>query len=378
LRPFCSPSSFRGEPRDLVAELKWRGAFRFPGFWTLQAAGWGCVTLSSVIADLPSIRDVRTLQYSGSFLIWAFAASLVLRFVCRSLVRRGLPWMALELWAFLWCMPTGATAGFLAELTGRGPFTWFGWIETSIQTAFILFAWCSLYFSIKMWQQSTEGRERLLRAEAELRDAKLNALRYQLNPHFLFNSLNAVSTLVLEGNSVAATRMLAQIGDLLRSILDGEAKLELPLSEEIAFIEQYLAIEQTRLGPRLRTDVSIAPDTLDALVPSLLLQPLVENAVRHGVAPQIEGSEVRISSALVERRLQITVWNTGPVHSRTVEQREPAAGIGLSNTVERLNALYPGEHQFLLEWPPSGGCRVSVELPFRRSETESESRSCAS
>ena len=113
-------------------------------------------------------------------------------------------------------------------------------------------------------------------------------------------------------------------------------------------------------------------------MPSLLLQPLVENAVRHGVAPQIEGSEVRISSALVERRLQITVWNTGPVHSRTVEQREPAAGIGLSNTVERLNALYPGEHQFLLEWPPSGGCRVSVELPFRTSETESESRSCAS
>ena len=378
LRSFCSPSSFRGEPRGFVAELKWRGGYGFPGFWTLQAAGWGCVTLSSVIADLPSIRDVRTLQYSGSFLLWAFVASCVLRFACRSLVRRGLSWIALELWAFFWCMPAGAIAGFLAELTGRGPFTWFGWIETSIQTAFILFGWCSLYFSIKVWQQSTEGRERLLRAEAELRDAKLSALRYQLNPHFLFNSLNAVSTLVLEGNSAAATRMLAQIGDLLRSILDGETKVELPLSQEIAFIEQYLAIEQTRLGPRLRAGVSIAPETLDALVPSLLLQPLVENAVRHGVAPQIEGGEVRISSALAEGRLQIAVWNTGPVHRPSVQEHAPPVGIGLSNTVERLNTLYPGDHQFSLEWPPSGGCRVNVELPFRTNGTDLESRSCAS
>jgi LytS/YehU family sensor histidine kinase len=120
---------------------------------------------------------------------------------------------------------------------------------------FILFMWCSLYFSIKQWQQSSMEKERLLRAESEVREARLLALRYQLNPHFLFNSLNAVSTLVLDGNAPAATRMLAQIGDLLRISLDSEVTTEVALSQELAFTEGYLAIEQTRLGERLRIDM---------------------------------------------------------------------------------------------------------------------------
>ena len=363
----------------MVAELKLRDASALPGFWTLQAAGWGCVTLSAVIADLPSIRDVHALRYSGSFLIWTFAASCLLRFACRSLARRGLSWIALELRAFCWCMPAGLVSGYLTVLTGLGhPPDWFGWIERSIQSAFILFAWCSLYLSIKMWQQSVQERERLLRAEAEIREAKLSALRYQLNPHFLFNSLNAVSTLVLEQNSPAATRMLAQIGDLLRTILDGESKLEIPLSEEIALIEQYLAIEQTRLGSRLHTDVSISSETLDALVPSMLLQPLVENAVRHGVAPYIEGGEVQVHSRLLGGHVQITVRNSGPVYSGLVPQHHPPAGIGLSNTAERLKTLYPGNHKFALEWLPFGGCQVCIELPFRENGTNWETPSCAS
>ena len=355
-----------------------RDASGFPRFWTLQAAGWGCVSLSALIADLPSIRDAHTLQYSGAFLIWTFAASCLLRFACRSLTRRGLSWVALELWAFCWCMPAGLASGYLTVLTGLGHQPdLYGWIERSIQCAFILFVWCSLYFSIKMWQQATHERERLLRAEAETRDAKLSALRYQLNPHFLFNSLNAVSTLVVEGNSPGATRMLAQIGDLLRTILDGETKLEIPLHAEIALIEQYLAIEQTRLGSRLHTEVSISSETLDALVPNMLLQPLVENAVRHGVAPFIEGGEVRVHARLQGSNVHITVRNSGPVSSRLVQQHNPAAGIGLSNTTERLKTLYPGNHRFALEWLPVGGCQVSIELPFRRNGTNGEAPPCA-
>jgi two-component system sensor histidine kinase AlgZ len=246
-----------------------------------------------------------------------------------------------------------------------------------MQIMFILVVWCSLYFSIKAWQQSTQERERLLRAEAEAREAKLSALRYQLNPHFLFNALNAVSTLVLEDESLAATRMLAQIGDLLRTILDGETKLEIPLSEEIAFVEQYLSIEKTRLGSRLRTDVSIAPDTLDALVPSMLLQPLVENAVRHGVAPTIEGGYIDVASRLQDGNLHITVRNSGPADQPLREPDVPA-GIGLRNTTERLETLYSGQHTFALEWLPLGGCQVVIELPFRRNGAKPESQPCAS
>jgi two-component system, LytTR family, sensor kinase len=351
---------------------------RFPSFWTLQAFGFGCFAVSALLADLPSLGDMQTLRSSGSYLIWTFAASCLLRYVCRSLVRRGLSWVGLELSAFAWCIPFSLCSGFFDALTARGHLPdWHSWLVTSMQIEFMLVVWCSLYFSIKMWQQSTQERERLLRAEAEAREAKLSALRYQLNPHFLFNALNAVSTLVLEGNAPAATRMLAQMGDLLRTILDGGTKLEIPLSEEISFIEQYLAIENTRLGSRLRTDVSIASETLDALVPSMLLQPLVENAVRHGVAPLIEGGEVNVASRLQDGHLHITVRNSGPPY-QPLQQADTPAGIGLRNTAERLETLYSDQHTFMLEWLPLGGCQITIELPFRKNGSNPELRSCAS
>ncbi|HUA08295.1 MAG TPA: histidine kinase [Candidatus Acidoferrales bacterium] len=361
----------------MVAELKTQDPAKFPGFWTLQAVGFGCFTISSLIANFPSLGDLQTLRTSGSYLIWTFAASCLLRFVCRSLLQRGLSWVVLELSAFAWCIPFSLCSGFLDALTAHGHLpSLYGWLVTSMQIMFILVVWCSLYFSIKMWQQSMLERERLLRAETEAREAKLSVLRYQLNPHFLFNSLNAVSTLVLEGKSLAATRMLAQIGDLLRTILDGGTKLEIPLSEEIAFIEQYLSIENTRLGSRLRTKVSIAPETLDALVPSMLLQPLVENAVRHGVAPLTEGGDVYVASRIQDGNLHITIRNSGPSYQRP--RAGAPAGIGLRNTAERLETLYSGRHTFALEWLPLGGCEVVIELPFRSNEPKPESRSCAS
>jgi two-component system, LytTR family, sensor kinase len=362
----------------LVAELKTQDAARFPGFWTLQAVGFGGFTLSALIADLPSLGDVQILRSSGAFALWTFAASCLLRFACRYLIRRDLSWVTLELSAFAWCIPLGLGVGFLTRLTATGHLpALYEWLEKSVQVTFILFVWCSLYFSIKTWQQSTRARERLLRAEAEAREAKLSALRYQLNPHFLFNSLNAVSTLVLEGSSQAATRMLAQIGDLLRTILDGETELEIPLSVEMAFIEKYLSIEKTRLGSRLRTDVSLAPETLDALIPSMLLQPLVENAVLHGVAPFIEGGAIEVRSRLQGDRLQIAIRNTGP-HDQPLPRPTSSAGIGLRNTSERLETLFPHEHRFSLEWLPMGGCLAIVELPFRSSGSIQESRPCAS
>jgi len=362
----------------LVATLKMHESAKFPRFWTLQAFGFGCFGISSLIANFTTLGNMQTLRNSGSYLLWTFAASCLLRFVCGWLLRRELSWVALELSAFALCIPFSLCGGFLDALTAHGqPPSVYAWLVISMQIMFILVVWCSLYFSIKMWQQSTQERERLLRAEAEAREAKLSALRYQLNPHFLFNALNAVSTLVLEGDSLAATRMLAQIGDLLRTILDGGTKLEIPLSEEIAFIEQYLSIENTRLGSRLRTEVSIASDTLDALVPSMLLQPLVENAVRHGVAPLVEGGNVFVASRIQDGHLHITVRNSGPPY-QPLQVVDVSAGIGLRNTAERLKTLYPDEHSFALEWLPLGGCQVVIDLPFRSNGPTPETQSCAS
>jgi two-component system LytT family sensor kinase len=349
----------------------------FPTFWTVQIGAWACFYLWGSISLVPFLRQPGALRGNTVFFVTLFAASSLLRPVCRSLMRHAFPWLALEIRAFAWSLLVGVSAAYVMELatSPHGPFNWIDWLGTSVRSTFILFVWCSLYFSIKLWQQSMRERERLLRAEAEVRDVRLSALRYQLNPHFLFNSLNAVSTLVLEGNPPAATRMLAQIGEFLRTILDNEAVPETPLSKEIAFAEQYLAIEQTRLGPRLRVDMAISPETLDALVPSMLLQPLIENAVRHGIAPLVGGGTIRIESKLQGAQLQIRVQNSGPASSGLVAPSQAANGIGIHNTEERLKTLYAANHKFVLQWPEPGGCEVTVELPFRKS-AQQEVSSC--
>jgi two-component system LytT family sensor kinase len=352
-------------------ELK-RDELGFPAFWPLQIIGWSGYYLVTMASLLPYLQKPGVVWANSALIISMFIVSCLLRPVCRSLLSRGLPWISLELRGFGWSLLAGAIAAVVWPLTAKshwGP-NWAEWLEQSGNAAITLFLWVSLYFSVKQWQQSAREKTRLLRVETEARDARLSALRYQLNPHFLFNSLNAVSTLVLDGHASAATRMLAQIGELLRTILDNEAVTETTLSQEIAFTEQYLAIEQTRLGGRLRLEVSIEPETLNALVPSMLLQPLVENAVRHGVAPLINGGSIRIRSHLHESQLQITVKNSGAPHHSQPRPGAHANGIGLSNTMERLKTLYGAEHSFVLHWPEAGGCEVTVQLPFRKSRPQ--------
>jgi LytS/YehU family sensor histidine kinase len=168
--------------------------------------------------------------------------------------------------------------------------------------------------------------------------------------------------------------MLAQIGELLRTSLDNEVIPEVTLSQEMAFTERYLAIEQTRLGARLRVDLAISSDTVDALVPSMLLQPLVENAVRHGVVPIVEGGRIAIESGISQGRIRIVIRNSGP--RRSEKQKEVGNGIGLNNTMERLRTLYGMNHTFLLEWPEAGGCQVTMELPFHKAALTQEGLPC--
>jgi len=347
----------------------------FPSFWQLQAVGWAGLYGLVLAASIPLLPTAEALKDSTLAMVFMFLASWLLRPVCRSLVRRPMSWLALEVRAFGWSFLVGVTTCFLFYELVIWKFHKFrldAWAADSLDFVVCLFLWCSLYFSIKQWQQSAQERERLLRAETEAREARLNALRCQLNPHFLFNSLNAVSTLVLDGNAPSATRMLAQIGDLLRSTLEHQTLSEIPLSQEIALTELYLAIEQTRLGDRLRVDLTIPPETLDAMVPSMLLQPLVENAVRHGVAGLVEGGWVSISAELAGGRLRIVIRN-----SARMAAGERLNGIGLHNTHERLETLYGADQRLSLQWPQADVCEVKVELPFRRAVETEEAFACA-
>jgi two-component system, LytTR family, sensor kinase len=347
-------------------------------FWQIQIIGWGCFYLFHLLESIHAFLTKRvSFDEETVPVFFMFLGSFVLRPFCRWLLRQSRSWIAFELKAAAAAMvtsiPVACAAGLILQNVNHVP--WHALVTVWAWSFFMLFMWCSLYFSIKQWQQSSMEKERLLRAESELREARLLALRYQLNPHFLFNSLNAVSTLVLDGNAPAATRMLAQIGDLLRTTLDSEVTAEVTLSQELAFTEGYLAIEQTRLGERLKIDMAVPWETRDALVPNMLLQPLVENAVRYGVAPWIEGGWIAIKSALDADRLRIVIGNSG--RRGEGEQKKDGNGIGLGNTAERLKTLYGANFEFSLGWPEAGGCEVVLELPLRRTRNLQEASSCA-
>src|SRR5580692_981326 len=359
--------------------MKREKVLNLQSFWQIQFIGWGCFYLFDLLESIHFVLTKRvSIDEEFVPISFMFLGSFALRPICRRLLRQTQSWMAFELKAAAAAMGMAIPAGSAACLVLRLSYPimpWHAVVATVMWSFFILFMWCSLYFSIKQWQQSREERERLLRAESEVREARLLALRYQLNPHFLFNSLNAVSTLVLDGNALAATRMLAQIGDLLRTSLDSEVTAEVTLSQELAFTEGYLAIEQTRLGERLRIDIAVPLETRDALVPNMLLQPLVENAVRYGVAPLIEGGWIAIKTALDADRLRIVIGNSGRRGER--EQKKNGNGIGLGNTEERLKTLYGTNFEFSLGWPEAGGCEVVLELPLRRARNLQEALPCA-
>jgi two-component system, LytTR family, sensor kinase len=362
-----------------------RDELGFPSFWQLQVAGSVGLYLLVLLSVLP-YHDRKEFRHQTIFCATVFVTSWLLRPVCRSLLRRSLPWLVLELHAFGWSAALGAIATLVSELVKLRAVRpiWHSFLENWVPFSVIFFLWCTLYFSIKQWQQaarekeqSARERERLVQAESEAREARLSSLRYQLNPHFLFNSLNAVSTLVLAGKTTAATRMLAQIGDLLRTTLDSNALPEVPLSQEIVFIRQYLAIEQTRLGNRLRVEMQVSPDTLEAVVPTMLLQPLVENAVRHGIAPAVEGGTIVIESSIQAASLRITITNRALGTDGISRQSDNAPrGIGLTNTAERLRVLYGDKHRFDVYSPKEGEYQVKLEIPLRNVASDVEGGVC--
>jgi signal transduction histidine kinase len=195
--------------------------------------------------------------------------------------------------------------------------------------------------------------------ERQLAEAQLQALKMQLHPHFLFNTLNTIATLVRKQENDAAVRMLAGLSDLLRYALTQVDKQEVPLKQELEFIEQYLEIEQARFRDRLTVRWQIAPETLAASVPTLILQPLVENAVRHGIAKRAAAGLIEISAWRADETLHLQVRDDGP---GLAEESAGTSGVGLANTRARLERLYGADYQFALH--NGNGVTVKLAIPF--------------
>jgi len=205
---------------------------------------------------------------------------------------------------------------------------------------------------------------RLERLEHSFAAARLNSLRMQLDPHFLFNALNTISSHV-ERDPKLTRRMIEHLGDLLRLSLESKDKQEVPLVEEMAFLEHYLAIQKIRFGDQLRFQTQIDPAVRFALVPSFLIQPLVENAIRHGISRRAAGGTVTVKAAPKDGRLRVSVLDDG-VGLPLDWSLDDSAGLGLSITRERIAGLHPnGASRFMIYNRDTGGTAVEISLPLR-------------
>ena len=309
--------------------------------------------------------------------LWAFATLAIFWLARRFPLERGrlVGGIAVHLVAAV--VLSLARAGFLVLLSRNvewlaardfGPVFWGSSSTNVLFYALVLgIAHTVLYYG--RYRERERAAEQLARG---LTEARLQALKMQLQPHFLFNTLNAISALIPD-EAKPARRMLARLGDLLRISLDHEETQEVTLREELAFLEPYLEIEQARLGERLSIVLEIAPETLDARVPHLILQPLVENAVRHGIASRIAPGNVEISATREPdgRFLHLEIRDDGRGVDRDNEVRT-RRGVGLTNVRSRLEQLYDGQHRFELENHAEGGVLVRITLPFRRAEQRAE------
>jgi signal transduction histidine kinase len=221
--------------------------------------------------------------------------------------------------------------------------------------------------AITQFQRSQERERRAAELEARLTTAQLHALRMQINPHFLFNTLNSIAALVYV-NPRAADEMLGDLSELLRRSLDSMDNQEIPLAQELEFIGAYLGIEQKRFGDRLQLEQTVPPELRNALVPALLLQPLVENAIRHGIEPQRGPGLISIEAKQQDQQLHLTVRDNGKgltaPPSTISAQPSIGHGIGLANTQARLQALYGALQSFSITRAQPQGCQVDIRIPF--------------
>jgi two-component system LytT family sensor kinase len=341
-------------------------------FWILQTIGWSGYfflrSLSGFANSMGWVFLVHTLLLTAT----GYSLTLLLASLFRRLIRMR------PIWTLF--LSLGAVG--LASMTFSVIETWsvstflkpdmrpvgVEYLGALLLDFSLLAAWTALYYGINYFlllEEQIDQRERL---ESQASSAQLAMLRYQLNPHFLFNTLNSISTLVLLKQTERANAMLARLSSFLRYTLANEPTAKVTLAQEVETLKLYLEIEKMRFEDRLRPHFRIESETIGARLPSLLLQPLIENAIKYAVTPSENGADIWISATPEGQAVRIEVADNGNGECAEIAA-SPSTGVGLANIRDRLSQAYGAAHRFETRKNGRGGFSVIVEIPYETGET---------
>jgi two-component system LytT family sensor kinase len=342
-------------------------------FWILQSIGWTGYfflrTLSGFANNLGWMLLVHTLLLTAT----GYSLTLLMASLYRRLIKMKPIWtLVLSLGAVMLAsasfsvIETWSVATFLKpDFKPEGVFAYFGALPLNFS---LLAAWTALYYGINYFlllEDQIRLRERL---ESQASSAQLAMLRYQLNPHFLFNTLNSISTLVLLKQTERANAMLARLSSFLRYTLANEPTAKVTLAQEVETLKLYLEIEKMRFEDRLRPHFKIESETIGARLPSLLLQPLIENAIKYAVTPAENGADIWMTATREGQAIRIEVADNGNGEGCEIAA-SPSTGVGLANIRDRLSQAYGAAHRFETRQNERGGFSVIIEIPFETGET---------
>ncbi len=345
-------------------------------FWTIQIAGWAGYALVVFLAIIRPQFDSPGFNLSGQImnLIAETMSGFVLSYLQWLFIQRivHLPLKKILFLSFSFA----AFLGIIYNIIKLSSFkvivynqhwneAWDmlefgGWLMFSLTT---MFAWTSIFFIMLYNTKLQKEHERLLKAQTLAKDAQLQMLRYQLNPHFMFNTMNAISTLILKNENDKANEMLDKLCEFFRYTLDFKAKSKTTLRKELELLELYLSIEKVRFGERLQVQLEISDSAIKCQVPNMLLQPLVENAIKYAIEPRKGGGKVTIKAMCSDNRLVLSVLDDGYGES---DKAEKGFGIGISNTKARLDAMFNGDYEINLIATPEEGATVEISMPIEK------------
>ncbi len=339
-------------------------------FWLVHSAGWiGFALIHYLGSLLHELRDIFVMI----ILLNAYAGWLLtvpLRYIYRHI--GNYPPIKMAIIVIITSYVTGVLWQIVQNINyweiykhGYKPEFLLYYTKSSVWSFYIILSWSVLYFGSKYYQMLQKEKQNVLKANAVAHQAQLKMLRYQLNPHFLFNTLNAISTLILVKDNDTANGMVTKLSDFLRYSLDKDPMKKVTLENEIDALQLYLGIEKVRFEERLQVEIDIPQECKRALVPSMILQPIAENSIKHAIAVQEQGGKITVKASHSGDNLFIEICDNGPGAEIKKGNLYRQNGVGLVNSRERLDALYQGNFSLVVSNNIPSGVKVNIRMPYQ-------------